>query len=745
MIRFAESLNETGFRIKQDISYMALDVSHCGVLILSNVAENYRVLYANTAFLSMTGYTEVELAGRIDWYVQGDAGDEPQRKKLRAALSAAQPISIEMRNYRKDGSLRWCELGITPFRNHEGYVSHFIGMLSDITTRKNDEELSSQPSRHASLTGLTDHLGFCDTLDKTILASTFSPGTLYVAAIDIDQHQHASGSMDGHSQNFLVQVAAERLGTCLQTDEILSHDGNGSYAFMLRADSRSDAVMRCQAIQRSLAQAIPLADQHIHLTCAFGLARFPDDSRTARSLLHCAGMALSHARETSRNTILFYFEAMSVRLHEEITLESALRNAMLNSELEVHYQAQVNLQTRQVIGVEALARWNHPELGQIAPDRFIPLAEKNGLIDDIGLWVIEQVCTDMAAWREDGLPVVPVAVNVSAAQFRNPLLGDQIMMLLNVSGCDPSMLTLEITEAVLMDDTNTARATLNQLHHAGIGFSLDDFGTGYSSISYLKRFPFKKVIIDRSFVKDLVDNSDDAAIIKAIISMAHTLGLRVLAEGVETEEQCRFLSHNLCDEMQGFLFSKPVASSAFVELLQAGTTLPPSLLTAKKARRTLLLVDDEVNIVASLKRLLRRDDLHILTAHSGAEGLALLAQHPVDVILSDQRMPGMTGVEFLSIAKTRFPETVRIVLSGYTELQSVTDAVNEGDIYKFLTKPWDDTKLRGHIDEAFQRKELADENHRLTRAVYATNLELAGAIRQLKYQQQHHHHVGSQP
>ncbi|MFT5591247.1 MAG: PAS domain S-box-containing protein [Bradyrhizobium sp.] len=740
MMRFAESLNETGFRIKQDVAYMALDVSHCGVVVLSNATENYRVLYANAAFLSITGYSEVELAGRIAWYVNGDESDEPQRRQFRNALTAAQPISIEMRSYRKDGSLHWCELGVTPFRNHEGYVSHFIGMLSDITTRKNDEQLLPQQSRHARLTGLTDQLGLRDYLDKAILATAFNPLKLTVAAIDIDQHQYASGTMDKQSQNFLVKVAAERIGHCLQIDEMLSHDGNGRYALMMRADSRSDAVARCQAIQRSLAQAIPLADQPIHLTCAFGLAIFPDDGRSANTLLNYAAVALLHARETSRSTILFYIDAMSVRLHERTTLETALRNAIVNGELQVHYQPQVNLHTGQVASVEALARWNHPGLGQIAPDRFISLAEKIGLIDEIGLWVIGQVCNDLATWQEQALTIVPVAVNVSAVQFRNPLLGDQIMMILNLSGIDPAMLTLEITEAVLMDDTSTARATLEQLHQAGMGFALDDFGTGYSSISYLKRFPFKKIIIDRSFIRELVDNPDDAAIIKAIISMAHTLGLAVLAEGVETEEQCRFLSHNMCDEIQGFLFSRPVAASALIELLQAGTALPPSLLAAKKTPRTLLLVDDEANILSALKRLLRGSEFNILTAGSGSEGLALLAQHTVDVILSDQRMPGMTGVEFLSIAKTRFPETVRIVLSGYTELKSVTDAVNEGDIYKFLTKPWDDAKLRGHIDEAFQRKELADENRRLTRAVYATNIELAKANRQLRNTQRHEQH-----
>jgi CheY-like chemotaxis protein len=265
-----------------------------------------------------------------------------------------------------------------------------------------------------------------------------------------------------------------------------------------------------------------------------------------------------------------------------------------------------------------------------------------------------------------------------------------------------------------------------------VSLILDDFGTGYSSLTWLKRFPFDRVKIDRTFVRGVLSSTDDEAIVKAIIAMAHHLGIRVVAEGVETEEQCEFLRRHMCDEIQGYFYSAPVGPKEIETLLIEGRRLPDHLLRIQKKQRTLLMVDDEANILASLKRLLRRDGYNILAANSGQEGLELLAAHDVDVIISDQRMPGMTGVEFLRTAKGTHPNTVRIVLSGYTELQSVTDAVNEGSIYKFLTKPWDDELLREHIAEAFRHKEMADENQRLDLEVRTANQELALANRQME-------------
>jgi CheY-like chemotaxis protein len=308
----------------------------------------------------------------------------------------------------------------------------------------------------------------------------------------------------------------------------------------------------------------------------------------------------------------------------------------------------------------------------------------------------------------------------------------QVAQVLDDTGLPAASLELELTERMVMTDVARAVETLNGLRALGVSVAVDDFGTGYSSLAQLKDFPLDVLKIDRSFVNAISSNGNDAAIPDAIIALAHNLGMRVIAEGVETEAQCEFLARNMCDEIQGELFAPALAPEALAALLAEGRVLPEHLLRMHKRQRTLLLVDDEPNILSALKRQLRGTGLRILTAPGGREGLALLESESIDVIVSDQRMPGMTGVEFLRAVKTSHPDTVRIVLSGFTELQSVTDAVNEGAIYKFLTKPWDDTQLRGHILEAVQHKEMADENRRLDLEVRTANHGLAQANRQLE-------------
>jgi CheY-like chemotaxis protein len=266
-----------------------------------------------------------------------------------------------------------------------------------------------------------------------------------------------------------------------------------------------------------------------------------------------------------------------------------------------------------------------------------------------------------------------------------------------------------------------------------VEISLDDFGTGFSSLSSLSSLPIDIVKVDRSFVHDVTGSSKDVSVTRAVISMAHGLQMQVLAEGVETEGQLSLLVANGCDKFQGYWFSPPLGPDEFARLVREQKGLPERFVARAKRTRTLLLVDDEENILNALKRLLRRDGYHLITATSAAEGLQRLAEHEVDVIVSDQRMPGMTGVEFLRRAKELYPDTVRMVLSGYTELQSIIDAVNEGAIYKFLTKPWDDERLRSHVAEAFRQKDLADENRRLSREVEAANADLASVNAQLEH------------
>ncbi len=410
---------------------------------------------------------------------------------------------------------------------------------------------------------------------------------------------------------------------------------------------------------------------------------------------------------------------------------AALSLAATRDELQVLYQPVADLKSGKICGMEALLRWHSPQWGMVSPVTFIPLAERSNLIDEIGLWVLHRVCADIRSLLDRGFDIPHVAVNISPIQFRDPHLVRHVQRALDEYRIDPHRLHIEITESTLMGDVSRCETILRGLKALGMRLSLDDFGTGYSSLSYLKRYPFNKVKIDQSFVRDIGTSRSDEVIVNVIIAMAHGLGLEVVAEGVETELQCAFMRTCACDEIQGFFFSKPVALASIEALLSEGRQLPAHLLQFRTRQRSLLLVDDEPNVLASLKRLFRRDGHLIYTANSGAEGLDVLAQHPIDVIMSDQRMPVMTGVEFLRAAKKQYPQTIRIILSGYAELQYVTEAINEGAIYRFLSKPWDDEQLREQVQRAFEHSELQEKNQQLDIKLRTSNRDLVAINRQL--------------
>jgi EAL domain-containing protein (putative c-di-GMP-specific phosphodiesterase class I)/FixJ family two-component response regulator len=348
-----------------------------------------------------------------------------------------------------------------------------------------------------------------------------------------------------------------------------------------------------------------------------------------------------------------------------------------------------------------------------------------------GEQLLRRTCLDRRLWDAGILPV-QVAINITAQQLHDPHFGPAVAAMLERHALDPCALTLELNEATLLKDPAASDAALGFFKRLGTCLVLDEFGTGPASLANLRRFPFDFIKIDARFVREAPVNHSAAALTTSIIAMAHNMGIRVVAEGVDTEAQCAFLRQHLCDLIQGELYAPPLTPAEVGTLLRQDRRLPPHLLRAQEKHRSLLLVDDEANILAALKRLLRPDGYDIRTASSGEEGLALLEQHQVDVIVSDQRMPGMDGADFLRQARTLRPDTIRIMLSGYTELQSVTDAVNEGAIYKFLTKPWNDEQLRSHLAEAFRLKEIADDNERLNIEVRTANHELASANRRME-------------
>jgi EAL domain-containing protein (putative c-di-GMP-specific phosphodiesterase class I)/FixJ family two-component response regulator len=409
----------------------------------------------------------------------------------------------------------------------------------------------------------------------------------------------------------------------------------------------------------------------------------------------------------------------------ELKQVAVLRRALQSGEMMLHYQPKVEMSSGQIVSAEALVRCTAPEFSGVEPSEFIALAERCGLAGMLDDWVLRRACQQLVAWSHAGLPALRIAVNLSPASFKDAGLPGRLQSILVEIGADPGSLGIELTERCAMADVAHVAAVLRQIKALGVEISLDDFGTGNSSLSCLRSLPIDVVKVDRSFVHDVTAAPESASVTRAIIKMARGLNLQVVAEGVETEAQLILLGAYRCALMQGHVFSPAVPADEFAQLLREGRRLPDRFVTGVRRARTLLLVDDEEGIVASLKRLLRRDGYNIITARSATEGLQRLVETDVDVIISDHRMPGMTGIEFLRRSKELYPDSMRLMLSGYTELQSIIDAINEGAIYKFLLKPWDDQGLRGHVADAFRQKDMADENRRLSRRVQEANINYA--------------------
>lgn len=391
--------------------------------------------------------------------------------------------------------------------------------------------------------------------------------------------------------------------------------------------------------------------------------------------------------------------------------EFALREAVSRGEMVLYFQAKGDLHNGRIVGAEALLRWRHD--GRLLPPaEFIDIAEESGLIVPIGAWVIETACARLRAWADLGLDETRLAVNVSARQFHSGDLDQVVERALRRYGVKPTCLELELTESMLMRDIDSTLAQLRRFKDLGVRLSLDDFGTGYSCFAYLSRFPIDTLKIDRSFVLDLVSDANNAGIVASIIGLAHRLNLGVVAEGVEQEAQLASLRKLGCDEIQGYLFSRPLPEDEYLALLREGRTLPGTP-GPDATGRTLLLVDDEPGVLSALRRMLREEGYRILTADSAARGLEIMALEDVRVVIADQRMPGMTGSEFLTRVKAMYPDCMRIILSGQADMASVLDAINNGAVYKFFTKPWDDQLLRERIREAFRVQAALDSTRQI--------------------------------
>ena len=661
-----------------------------------------RILMINEAFTRVTGYTSQEVVGRTPKLLKSGAHGASFYREMWEKLHAFGNWQGEITNRRKDGSLVSEWLNISCVRDASGAVANYVGAFSDLSERKSAAERIQYLASYDTLTGLPNRSLFTDRLEQALLtAHRFERGAA-VILLDLDRLRLINDTFGPPAGDEVLVEVARRLGLQVREGDTVGRRGGNEFGFvMANLGHERDALALAQRMLEAIAVPFVIGGQQMVVTASIGIAVAPKDGASSENLLKCADVALLRAKQSGRNTFRFYSPQMDADAARRLALENGLREALNRQELSVHYQPQISLESGQMLGMEALLRWHSPQFGHISPVEFIPIAEETGLIIPIGEWVLRTACRQTKAWLDLGLMPLRVAVNLSTRQFRQANLLASIADALADSGLPAAALELEITESAFVDDLEEAVLICRRLKGLGVKLSLDDFGTGYSSLAYVSRFPFDKIKIDQGFVADITENPVNAAIATAAIVMARSLNLSVLAEGVETEAQASFLRGRRCDAMQGFLFSRPLPADEFAPLLLGNKRLPIAD-RPREAVQTILLVDDEPNILSSLSRLLRREGYSIQTAVSPAEAFELLAKHPTQVVVSDQRMPEMSGTDFLARVRQLYPNTVRLVLTGYTDLESVTDAINRGAIYKFLTKPWDDDQLREQIREAFR-------------------------------------------
>lgn len=688
----------------------AVESSNDAVLISDARRPEMPLIYVNLAFERLTGYPPEEVLGRNCRFLQGEDTSQTEREDLRLAIAESRSCVVVMRNYRKDGSMFWNRLTISPVLDDEGQVSQYVGVMSDITDQKKIEAERQFHATYDSVTGLPRYGGAEARIEQMLVrmreAGTHPLQRLVLLFVDIDNFNSINDTMGFAAGDIALRLIAERLREAAGVDaEVMRYAGDEFVVALDGVPASEDllqlATRFCDCIAEPMAVS-PVAT--LYLTASVGASAYPDTGDSVLDLTRQAEIATNRAKRGGRNGAFVFGVELHEMLDDRMALGGRMRDALTRGEFLLHYQPQVSAQDGALVALEALVRWNSPEFGLLPPRRFVPIAEDNGMILQLGAWVLQSACKQVRVWLDQGFSNFLVSVNVSAAQMQRPNFVADVRRVLSETGVPAGMLELELTESVLMDHADRAVRQMQELKALGLRLALDDFGIGYSSLSYLRRFPLDKLKIDQSFISDIAHDGSSAALVRAIIAMGHHLGMRVVAEGVETAAQYGYLRRNNCDEFQGHYFAAAMAAEHIPDLLRRRYLLPAGLGQETHAR-TLLILDDEENIRRSLMRLLRRDGYHILEAGSATEAFELLATNPVQVIVSDQRMPGMSGTEFLNQVKEMYPDTVRMVLSGFTDLASVTDAINKGAIYKFLTKPWDDEALRAQVLEAFRRYE----------------------------------------
>ncbi|MBZ0069480.1 MAG: EAL domain-containing protein, partial [Thiobacillus sp.] len=527
------------------------------------------IVNVNAAFTAQTGYSLDEVQGRNPAMLGSGKTPKAVYEDMWRCLRENGYWSGEIWDRKKSGEVYPMWASISAIRDAARTDVFYIAGYSDISERKANEARIDYLAHHDPLTGLINRYNLENRLDQALLSAHRDELRVAVMFIDMDRFKTINDTLGHHVGDQLLIEVARRLRDSVRDSDIVARLGGDEFIVVLtRITDEMDAALLADKILRSLGQPYRFDGREMHTTPSIGIAVYPGDGENGPALMKNADTAMYHAKELGRNNIQYFTETINAAASERLGLENDLHQALRSGQLHLHYQPQVSAQDGKIFGVEALARWRHPLLGDIPPLKFIPIAEVSGLIEALGSWVLEEACRQLSAWRAEGIGDLRMAVNLSAQQLRSPGLVQSVDATLKrhgLAGCD---LELEITESVAMENPERAIDQLQSLRAIGIQLSIDDFGTGYSSLAYLKRLPIQVLKLDRTFVRDIETDPSDAEISAATLALAHNLGLKVIAEGVETRAQRDYLLHHQCDFMQGFLFSKPLPADEVLKYVR---------------------------------------------------------------------------------------------------------------------------------------------------------------------------------
>ena len=539
--------------------------------IIITDAEN-RIVDVNPAFCRITGYARDEVLGHNPRLLQSGVQTAAFYEEMWAAINRNGHWRGEIWNRRANGEVYPEWLAIDRVLSPDGNVINYVGMWSDISERKEAEARIHYLAHYDALTGLPNRVLFADRLSQALIHARRNEDVVALLFVDLDRFKVVNDTLGHRVGDELLKEISERLQQCMREEDTVSRQGGDEFVILLaKLEFPENAAVVADKILSALSRPMRCDGHELTVTCSLGIACYPGDGSEPEVLMRNADMAMYRAKNVGRNNYQFYKPELEHGALTLLTLENAMRRGLEQNQFELHYLPQVDNPSGRVLSLEALIRWRHPERGLLMPMDFIPLAEENGLVLPISLWVLRRAARQLAEWRHQGQPLVPIAINLCEAQLRQPDFPEVLAHILDEEGVEGRWFELEFTEKALMHDTERNLRVLSALKALGVSITLDDFGVGYSNLHVLRRLPLDTLKIDRSLVGQVVDCKDDAAIVDAIISMAHSMNLKVVAEGVETADQAGFFRHRACAEIQGHYFSKAVAADAVALLLQAPT------------------------------------------------------------------------------------------------------------------------------------------------------------------------------